>query len=629
MRPSFARPNEDWLFRASYNHQNSEATCVTCDKNQLVDRAPRATDEPYIHYGLIASGNQVMKDGLARDRIAQELDILCFEMEAAGLMDQIPCLVIRGICDYCDSHKNKQWQGYAALTAAAYAKVLLSVVSKCQPKCEKARQTCWMVPFQRNPSFAGRESQLEELEKKMFREAVSKKAAIAGLGGMGKTQIALELAYRVREKYPECSIFWIPSTSLESVEQAYMTISHMLGIQDVKPAEVKSKVQTHLSQDNVGQWLLIFDNVDDIDIHSALKTYLPQSTQGRILFTTRNRKLALKLAPSNVIMVPEMDEETAVNVLQKSLIQKDLLNDHEATTALLSQLTFLPLAIAQAAAYINENGIELSTYVSLLQEQEADVIELLSEDFEDEGRYSDIQNPVATTWLVSFTQIKRLDPLAVDYLSLMACVNPRDIPRSLLPPASPKKQIDALGLLSAYSFISMHGKDRFLSLHRLVHLATRSWLRRKEGLLAKWISKTADRLNEFFPDDDHKNRTLWREYLPHVQSVMQDEEFQKQIENHEELLEKVGECLYEDGRYNEAEALFMEVLNMRQVKLGDTHEDTLRSMQLVGSTYLEQGQLKKAEQLFMQVVETSKKILGPRHPGTLASMHELATTYLD
>ncbi|CRG84038.1 hypothetical protein PISL3812_01380 [Talaromyces islandicus] len=127
-REQFPRPDEDWLFQPTYEHENLSADCSTCDLSHLVDRVPRASDEPQIHYGLIASGNQVMKNAQRRDAIAKELDILCFEMEAAGLMDHLPCLIIRGICDYCDSHKHKQWQGYAALSAAAYAKSLLSKV---------------------------------------------------------------------------------------------------------------------------------------------------------------------------------------------------------------------------------------------------------------------------------------------------------------------------------------------------------------------------------------------------------------------------------------------------------------------------------------------------------------------
>ncbi|GFF36596.1 hypothetical protein IFM46972_04939 [Aspergillus udagawae] len=128
LKGRFSRPEEhtDILFDSSYRHDDNAATCEKCDKEQLVKRPLRDTRTPYIHYGLIASGNQVMKDSEMRDHLAQQYGILSFEVEAAGLMDELPTLVIRGICNYCDSHKQGQWQGYAALTAAAYAKLLLS-----------------------------------------------------------------------------------------------------------------------------------------------------------------------------------------------------------------------------------------------------------------------------------------------------------------------------------------------------------------------------------------------------------------------------------------------------------------------------------------------------------------------
>ncbi|KAF7160640.1 hypothetical protein CNMCM6106_008062 [Aspergillus hiratsukae] len=130
MREKFTHDSarEDLLFKVQYDHTHPEPTCDGCDRHQLVTRTARDGNDPVIHYGLIASGNQVIKDGRTRDRLARELGILCFEMEAAGLVDTFPCLVIRGICDYADSHKNKQWQEYAAATAAGYAKELLSVV---------------------------------------------------------------------------------------------------------------------------------------------------------------------------------------------------------------------------------------------------------------------------------------------------------------------------------------------------------------------------------------------------------------------------------------------------------------------------------------------------------------------
>uniref|UniRef100_A0A093V7H5 Vegetative incompatibility protein HET-E-1 n=1 Tax=Talaromyces marneffei PM1 TaxID=1077442 RepID=A0A093V7H5_TALMA len=131
-----SEPDNDWLFPATYLHQGNPQDCSACDLNQLSHRQPRTMSGPYLHLGLIASGNQLLKDAQTRDQIAKELDVLCFEMEAAGLMDLLPCLVIRGICDYCDSHKCNEWQGYAALTAAVYTKSLLSVVPAVVPKGE-------------------------------------------------------------------------------------------------------------------------------------------------------------------------------------------------------------------------------------------------------------------------------------------------------------------------------------------------------------------------------------------------------------------------------------------------------------------------------------------------------------
>ncbi|QRD92145.1 nucleoside phosphorylase domain-containing protein [Aspergillus flavus] len=128
LKQQFSRPHRDWLFNAEYIHEGNHPDCLECDQTQLVKRASRDSSEPHIHYGLIASANQVMKGAKARDSLAQDSNVLCFEMEAAGLMDQLSCLVIRGICDYCDSHKNKEWQGYAALAAATYTRLLLAAV---------------------------------------------------------------------------------------------------------------------------------------------------------------------------------------------------------------------------------------------------------------------------------------------------------------------------------------------------------------------------------------------------------------------------------------------------------------------------------------------------------------------
>jgi nucleoside phosphorylase len=128
--PDFKREagGQDVLFEATYDHE-AGPTCQSCNPSKQVDRQPRLKEEPTVHYGTIASGNQVIKSATERDAVNKEFGgVLCFEMEAAGLVNSFPCLVIRGICDYADSHKNKAWQAYAAGTAAACAKEVLLVI---------------------------------------------------------------------------------------------------------------------------------------------------------------------------------------------------------------------------------------------------------------------------------------------------------------------------------------------------------------------------------------------------------------------------------------------------------------------------------------------------------------------
>jgi hypothetical protein len=136
--PDFARydAGPDILFEASYDHvgeysdrQVEEYSCHACSADKVIHRLPRKNNETVVHYGTIASGNQVMRSGIERDTVSKDFGgVLCFEMEAAGLMNMFPCLIIRGICDYADSHKNKKWQPYAALVAAACAVESLSII---------------------------------------------------------------------------------------------------------------------------------------------------------------------------------------------------------------------------------------------------------------------------------------------------------------------------------------------------------------------------------------------------------------------------------------------------------------------------------------------------------------------
>jgi len=193
------------------------------------------------------------------------------------------------------------------------------------------------VPFDRNPNFTGRESQLAQLEEKLFGGGRTTKFAVTGLGGAGKTQLVLELVYRIRDKYENCSVIWIPATNIESLHQAYLDVARQLSIGCPEDnTDVKRLVQSYLSKESAGQWLLVFDNADDINMWFAeagselgsghLIEYLPRSEQGCIVFTSRDRKTAVKLAHQNIVEVPEMDENVAMQLLQKYLVNPNLVN---------------------------------------------------------------------------------------------------------------------------------------------------------------------------------------------------------------------------------------------------------------------------------------------------------------
>jgi tetratricopeptide (TPR) repeat protein len=497
----------------------------------------------------------------------------------------------------------------------------------------------WIVPFERNPHFTGRQSQLVRVKERLFAKDHTTKIAITGLGGMGKTQLALELLYQTKEKHKNCLMIWIPATNMETLYQGYRNVAQRLGLpgwEDEK-ADAKKLVQEHLSKAEAGQWLLVFDNADDMDMwitnpgseqdFGGLIDYLPKSRQGCIIFTTRDRKTAVKLAQPNIIELPEMNIGAAMQLLDKYLASPDLIEKQQDAMSLLAKLTYLPLAIVQAAAYIKENGIVIADYLLLLEENEEEIIDLLSEEFKDNGRYHNAKNPVATTWLISFEQIRRRDPLASEYLSFLACLHPKDIPQSLLPSGpSRKKEVDAIGTLSAYSFISRRPADLALDIHRLVHLATRNWLR-KEKLLTQSTERAIVRLEEVFPDHDHKNRSVWRIYLPHVHYTLESDLINKDGEKRLALMWRYGSCLYMDGRWKEAEGLFTQLLKIDTAKLGADHPDTLITMSNLASTYWKQGQWDAAEELQVQVLEIRKKKLGADYPDTLITMSNLASMY--
>ncbi|RKL04917.1 hypothetical protein BFJ70_g17166 [Fusarium oxysporum] len=491
----------------------------------------------------------------------------------------------------------------------------------------------WMVPFERNEGFVGREDVLRLLLDRISPSAnkdACQRTVIQGLGGIGKTQIALEVAFRLRDADPSCSVFWVPAVDATTFENAYRDIGQQLrvaGLDDDK-ADVKALVQAAMSHSDAGQWLLIIDNADDPELmfgSGALACHLPCSTKGSILFTTRTREVTnqLDIYAAGIIKPTKMKREEAREMLQARL-REDQVLDRASTDSLLDFLDDLPLAIRQASAYMFKTGISTTRYLEYCLSSDATLVKLLSREFEDRGRYDRIKNPVATTWLISFKHISRDSLRAGEYLEFMCFLAERDIPISLLPPANDEMETEeALGTLEAYGFITRREEGESLDMHRLVRLAMWNWLR-QEGQARQRYCDVVQRLDEVFPSPEHENREIWMRYMAHAQRVVESDEECEDEEAKSGLLFNVAEALSIQGRYEGAAKLYRETLEAREKVLGKEHPDTLSSMNNLALVLRKIGKYEEAEKMHRETLEAREKVLGKEHPSTLSSMNNLA-----
>ncbi|RKK62252.1 hypothetical protein BFJ66_g1057 [Fusarium oxysporum f. sp. cepae] len=492
----------------------------------------------------------------------------------------------------------------------------------------------WMVPFERNEGFVGREDVLRLLLDRISPSAnkdACQRTVIQGLGGIGKTQIALEVAFRLRDADPSCSVFWVPAVDATTFENAYRDIGQRLGVAglDDDKADVKALVQAAISRDDTGRWLLVIDNADDLELmfgSGALAQYLPCSTKGSILFTTRTREVTdqLDIYAAGIIEPTKMKREEAREMLQARL-REDQVPDRASMDSLLDFLDDLPLAIRQASAYMFKTGISTTRYLEYCLSSDATLVKLLSQEFKDRGRYDRIKNPVATTWLISFKHISRDSPRAREYLEFICFLAERDIPISLLPPASDEMETEeALGTLEAYGFITRREEGESLDMHQLVRLAMWNWLR-EEGQARQMYCDVVQRLDEVFPFPEHENREIWMRYMAHAQRVVESDEECEDEEAMSGLLFNVAEALSMQGRYEGAAKLYRETLEMRQKVLGKEHPNTFSSMNNLAIVLNNMGEYEEAEKMHRETLELKEKVLGKEHPDTLDSMNNLAT----
>lgn len=347
------------------------------------------------------------------------------------------------------------------------------------------------IPYTRNGNFVGRELILEEVKCKFELPKSNNRVALYGLGGVGKSQVALEIAYRASTTL--CCL-WVSAVSRTTFAQSYREIASTLKIEGVDNPQNDGLdlVKSWLQRETTIPWLMVVDNVDDLRSLNGVKTgghdagfnflkYLPQCKHGKLLFTTRSRIAALKLTGIGMIVdIPNMDVTEAQQLLQVKLDEDDSQSSQDFLE-LVNALDCLPLAISHAAAYMKEMEITPSNYLRLFNHSNSKKRQkLLEHPYEDLARDERQSDTVVTTWQISFEQIENESPASARLLKIMGSLHWQNIPRYLLQQdelADEDDFHDAVTPLIAFSLVQRSSDSRTFSMHRLVQIAIRSWPR--------------------------------------------------------------------------------------------------------------------------------------------------------
>ncbi len=495
----------------------------------------------------------------------------------------------------------------------------------------------WNVPHRRNPFFTGREEILAHLYtilRSSKAAALTQAQAISGLGGIGKTQVAVEYAYRYRDHYQ--AIFWINATSRDAISADFVILAALLDLpeqqekeQDIVLRAVKRWLSSHT------HWLLILDNVDDLEM---IVDFLPVTATGDMLITTRLQALG---TVAQHIEVEKMERDEGVMFLlrrTKVLAQGtsfDQVPKEKQTqaTEIVIALDGLPLALDQAGAYIEETRCGLSRYLNLYGTRRKEL--LLRR-----GRFPiDHPDSVAATWSLSFQQVEQESLVAADLLRLFAFLDPEAIPEEIvtlgaaeLGPvlgavASDPLQVDTLiELLLRYSLIRRSPEVKSLSIHRLVQAVLKDGMERDTQRL--WAERAIRAVNHAFPDVELQTWERCQRCLPHAQTcATYIEEYELAFPEAARLFNEAASYLIAHARYQQAELLLLRALSIRQQVLEANHPDTARTLNALGVLYFNQGKYQKAESLLQEALVIHEQVLWGEHPDVAQTLHNLANLY--
>src|SRR5450755_831463 len=501
----------------------------------------------------------------------------------------------------------------------------------------------WNVPYPQNVLFTGREQLLMQLTTTLHAgqpTALSQPQAISGLGGIGKTQLALEYAYRSRGDYQ--AVLWTQADTRENLTSSYLTIATLLNLPEKGEQEstrVIVAVKNWLQRST--DWLLILDNADEL---ALARDFLPPSFGGHVLLTTRAQAMGRF---ARCLEVDILSTELAALFLLRragllpveATLEQASEHDRSVARAICEEVGGLPLALDQAGAYIEETGCSLAEYQRLYQHRRADLLA------ERRGQLVDDHPlPVATTWSLSFAQVEQKNPAAADLLRLCAFLAPDTIPEEMItqgaehlgPQLAPvgadayllNQSIEALRAYSLLRREASSGTAPSLSVHRLVQAVLKDQMDEQER--QQWAQRAVRAVNAAFPEVEHQTWPQCDRLLPHAllcAELIAQEQMNTPEAAH--LLNQTGYYFYECARYMEAEPLLKRALAIREQQLGPNHPDTATSLNNLALLYENQGKYAQAELLVVRTLAIYEQQLGPEHPRTAISLTHLGYIYFN
>jgi tetratricopeptide (TPR) repeat protein len=469
------------------------------------------------------------------------------------------------------------------------------------------------VPYLRNPNFTGRDELLDELHSKLEhgRTALT---AVRGMGGVGKTQLALEYAYRHAGDFD--LVWWLRAEEPATLLEDYAALAQPLGLGNVGErdlAVVANAVCQELARRD--RWLLVFDNATGPD---DVRTLLPRAGVGRVLITSRNPSWPFAVP----LDVPVLRREAAIRFLLEQTKQ----HDRDAADALANELGDLPLALAQAAAYVTETGVGLAGYLDLFRTRRS---ELWAEEKPPEGY------PATVGTTMAADRLRSTEPLALDLLSLCAFLAPEAIPRRLLSEhhaalpaelgdaaADPLRLNRLVGLLRRYSLVDVTGEG--LTFHRLVQAATRDAL--TDHAMRRWLTAAVALMNAGFPyvEDDPATWTPSGELLSHALATAgYAERFVRNLPDTARLLNEAASFLETRAEFDRARAAYRRALELAEEALGPGDPTVATYVNNLGHVLKAQADLSGARACFERALAIDEAAFGFEHPNVASDVNNL------